>query len=29
MAPIKLPCLVGGECDFETVELEYDQAKAQ
>ena len=29
MAPIKLPCLVGGECDFETVELEYEQAKAQ
>ena len=29
MAPIKLPCLVGGDCNFETVELEYEQAKAQ
>ena len=29
MAPIKLPCLVGGECEFETVQLEYEQAKAQ
>ena len=29
MAPIKLPCLVGGDCNFETVELEYDLAKAQ
>ena len=29
MAPIKLPCLVGGDCTFETVQLEYDQAKAQ
>ena len=27
MAPIKLPCLVGGECNFQTVQLEYDQAK--
>ena len=27
MAPIKLPCLVGGECEFETVELDYEQAK--
>ena len=24
MAPIKLPCLVGGECDFETVSPEAD-----
>ena len=29
MAPIKLPCLVGGDCNFETVELKYDLAKAQ
>ena len=30
MAPIKLPCLVGGDCNFETVvELEYDLATAQ
>ena len=29
MAPIKLPCLVGGDCTFQTVQLEYDQAKAQ
>ena len=29
MAPIRLPCLVGGECGFETVQLEYEQAKAQ
>ena len=27
MAPIRLPCLVGGECNFQTVQLEYDQAK--
>ena len=27
MAPIKLPCLVGGDCDFQTVQLEYEQAK--
>ena len=29
MAPIKLPCLMGGDCTFQTVQLEYDQAKAQ
>ena len=29
MAPIKLPCLVEGECGFQTVQLEYEQAKAQ
>ena len=29
MAPIRLPCLVGGECNFQTVQLEYEQAKAQ
>ena len=29
MAPIRLPCLVGGECTFQTVQLEYEQAKAQ
>ena len=29
MAPIKLPYLVGGECEFQTVQLEYEQAKAQ
>ena len=28
MAPIRLPCLVGGECNFQTVQLEYDQAKS-
>ena len=28
MAPIQLPCLVG-DCAFKTVQLEYDQAKAQ
>ena len=27
MAPIRLPCLVGGECNFQTVQLEYEQAK--
>ena len=27
MAPIRLPCLVGGECQFQTVQLEYEQAK--
>ena len=27
MAPIRLPCLVGGDCNFQTVQLEYDQAK--
>lgn len=29
MAPITLPCLVGGDCTFQTVTLEYEQAKAQ
>ena len=29
MAPIQLPCLVGGDCNFQTVKLEYEQAKAQ
>ena len=29
MAPIRLPCLVGGDCNFQTVQLEYEQAKAQ
>ena len=28
MAPLKLPCPVGG-CDHETIELEYAQAKEQ
>ena len=27
MAPINLPCSIGGECDFQTIALEYDQAK--
>ena len=29
MAPIRLPCLVGDACEFQTVSLEYEQAKAQ
>ena len=29
MAPIGLPCLVGGDCNFQTVQLEFEQAKAQ
>ncbi len=29
MALIRLPCLMGDECEFQTVELEYDQAKLQ
>ena len=29
MAPIKLPCLMGGDCTFQTVQLEYEQAKVQ
>ena len=29
MALIRLPCLMGDECKFQTVELEYDQAKLQ
>ena len=29
MAPIRLPCLMGSECEFQTVELEYDLAKPQ
>ena len=29
MAPIRLPCLVGDACEFQTVLLEYEQAKAQ
>ena len=29
MAPIGLPCLVGGDCKFQTVQLEFEQAKAQ
>ena len=28
MAPLKLPCPVGG-CDYETIQLEYAQAKEQ
>ena len=28
MAPIRLPCLVGGDCNFQTVQLEYEQADA-
>ena len=27
MAPVELPCTVGGECDFKTIKLEFDQAK--
>ena len=27
MAPIRLPCLVGGDCNFQTVQLEFEQAK--
>ena len=27
MAPVQLPCLVGGDCNFQTVQLEYEQAK--
>ena len=27
MAPSKLPCLVGGKCNFQTVQLDYNQAK--
>ena len=26
MAPIRLPCLLGSQCEFQTVELEYEQA---
>ena len=29
MAPIRLPCLMGSKCEFQTVELEYDLAKPQ
>ena len=29
MAPIRLPCLMGSKCEFQTVELEYEQAKPQ
>ena len=29
MALIRLPCLMGDECGFQTVELEYDKAKLQ
>ena len=29
MSPVRLPCQVGGDCTFQTVELEYDQAKEQ
>ena len=29
MAPIRLPCLMGSKCEFQTVELEYEQAKQQ
>ena len=28
MAPVELPCTVGGTCDFKTIKLEFDQAKA-
>ena len=27
MAPVRLPCVAGGACNFQTVELEYAQAK--
>ena len=27
MAPVRLPCVAGGDCGFLTVELEYSQAK--
>ena len=26
---VKLPCVIGGECDFETISLPYEQAKEQ
>ena len=29
MAPVRLPCLIGGDCAFLTVPLEYEQAKEQ
>ena len=29
MTPIRLPCLLGGECKFLTVELDYEKAKHQ
>ena len=29
MAPVKLPCVAGGDCTFETVELDYEYALAQ
>ena len=29
MAPIRLPCLMGSKCEFQTVELEYGKAKHQ
>ena len=28
MAPVKLPCVAGGDCTFETVELDYEYALA-
>ena len=27
MVRVKLPCVAGGGCDFQTVELEYEQSK--
>ena len=29
MAPIRLPCLLGSKCEFQTLELEYERAKTQ
>ena len=29
MAPIRLPCLMGSKCEFQTVELEYERARHQ
>ena len=29
MALVELPCLIGGDCAFKTIPLEYDQAKEQ
>ena len=28
MAPVELPCTVGGSCTFKTIQLEFEQAKA-